>query len=57
MLAGALAISMQLWLSGTTSLGVVMPVMLCIHTLIGVRETLVTVAALTFALRTWPELI
>lgn len=56
-MAGALATSLQLWLSGTSSLGVVVPAMLGVHALIGVGEALITVAALAFILRTRPDLV
>ncbi|HEU5102723.1 MAG TPA: energy-coupling factor ABC transporter permease [Roseiflexaceae bacterium] len=56
-MAGALATSLQLWLSGTTSLSIVMPAMLGVHTLIGVGEALITVAALTFIMQTRPDLL
>ncbi len=56
-MAGALATSLQLWLSGTARLDVVMPAMLGVHVLIGVGEALITVAALAFILRTRPDLL
>jgi cobalt/nickel transport system permease protein len=56
-MAGALATSLQLWLSGTSSLGVVVPAMLGVHALIGVGEALITVAALAFIMRTRPDLL
>jgi cobalt/nickel transport system permease protein len=56
-MAGALATSLQLWLSGTTSLNIVMPAMLGVHTLIGIGEALITVAALAFIMRTRPDLL
>lgn len=56
-MAGALATSLQLWLSGTASLGVVIPAMLGVHALIGVGEALITVAALAFIFRTRPDLL
>lgn len=55
--AGALATAFQLWLSGTVRLDMVMPAMLSVHALIGVGEALITVAALTFILRTRPDLL
>jgi cobalt/nickel transport system permease protein len=56
-MAGALSTSLQLWLSGTSSLGVVVPAMLGIHALIGVGEALITVAALAFIMQTRPDLL
>jgi cobalt/nickel transport system permease protein len=55
--AGALFTSLQLWLSGTSQLQIVIPAMLGIHALIGVGETLITVAALAFIMRTRPDLL
>ena len=46
-MAGALFTSLQLWLSGTSQLQVVIPAMLAVHALIGLGEALITVAALT----------
>src|SRR5688572_28731381 len=45
-LAGALFTSMQLWLSGTTQLEIVVPAMLGVHAVIGLGEAVITVAAL-----------
>jgi cobalt/nickel transport system permease protein len=56
-MAGALATALQLWLSGTSSLGVVVPAMLGVHALIGIGEALITVAALAFIMRTRPDLL
>ena len=56
-MAGALFTSLQLWLSGTSPLQVVIPAMLTVHALIGLGEALITVAALTFILQTRPELL
>ncbi len=56
-MAGALLTSLQLWLSGTSQLQVVIPAMLGVHALIGVGETLITVAALAFILQTRPDLL
>ncbi|HET9914395.1 MAG TPA: energy-coupling factor ABC transporter permease [Anaerolineales bacterium] len=56
-MAGALFTSLQLWLSGTSQLQVVIPGMLGVHALIGVGEALITVAALTFILQTRPDLL
>jgi cobalt/nickel transport system permease protein len=56
-MGGALATSLQLWLSGTSSLGIVVPAMLGVHALIGIGEALITVAALAFILQTRPDLL
>ena len=56
-LAGALATSLELWLSSTVSLQVVVPAMLGLHAVIGVGEALITVAAVAFLLRTRPDLV
>ena len=56
-MAGALATSLQLWLSGTSNLQTVVLAMLGVHALIGVGEALITVAALGFVLRTRPDLL
>ncbi|HLO30235.1 MAG TPA: energy-coupling factor ABC transporter permease [Anaerolineales bacterium] len=56
-IAGALFTSLQLWLSGTTQLQIVIPAMLTVHALIGIGEALITVAALTFIFQTRPDLI
>ncbi len=56
-LAGALLTALQLWLSGTSPLTVVLPIMLSVHALIGLGEALITVAALTFIIQTRPDLL
>ncbi len=56
-MAGALLTGLQLWLSGTAELNIVMPAMLSVHALIGIGEALITVAALTFILQTRPDLL
>ncbi|MFQ5398146.1 MAG: energy-coupling factor ABC transporter permease [Anaerolineae bacterium] len=56
-MAGALSTSLQLWLSGASSLSVVIPAMLGVHALIGIGEALITVAALSFIVRARPELL
>lgn len=56
-MAGAFFTSLQLWLSGTSALGVVFPAMMGIHALIGFGEALITVAALAFILRTRPDVL
>lgn len=56
-LAAALVTSLQLWLSGTSRLEIVLPAMLGVHILIGIGEALVTVAALAFIEQTRPDLL
>ena len=56
-MAGAVFTSLQLWLSGTSPLQIVIPAMLGVHALIGLGEALITVAALTFILQTRPDLL
>jgi cobalt/nickel transport system permease protein len=56
-MAGALATSLQLWLSGTSDLRLVISAMLSVHALIGLGEAAVTVAALGFIFRTRPDLL
>ena len=56
-MAAALFVSLQLWLSGTSQLQIVIPAMLTVHALIGVGEALITVAALTFIFQTRPDLL
>jgi len=56
-MTGALATALQLWLSGTAKLNIVVPAMLGVHSLIGIGEALVTVSALAFIFRTRPDLL
>ena len=56
-MAAALVTSLQLWLSGTTRLEIVVPAMLGVHALIGIGEALITVAALAFIEQTRPDLL
>ncbi|HBY96086.1 MAG: energy-coupling factor ABC transporter permease [Ardenticatenaceae bacterium] len=56
-MAGALATALELWLSGTARLDVVVPAMLSIHALIGIGEALITMAALAFIARMRPDLL
>lgn len=56
-LGGALATALELWLSGTASLAVVVPAMLSMHALIGIGEALITVATLNFILRVRPDVL
>lgn len=56
-MAGALLTSLQLWLSGTSQLTVVIPAMLGVHALIGIGEALITVFAVAFIMQTRPDLI
>jgi cobalt/nickel transport system permease protein len=56
-MTGALLTSLELWLSGTSQLQMVIPAMLGVHALIGFGEALITVSALAFILRTRPDLL
>ena len=56
-MAAALIASLQLWLSSTTRLEIVIPAMLGVHALIGIGEALITVAAISFIERTRPDLL
>jgi cobalt/nickel transport system permease protein len=56
-MTGALMTSLELWLSGTAKLNIVIPAMLGVHALIGLGEALITVAALGFIFRTRPDLL
>jgi cobalt/nickel transport system permease protein len=56
-IASALLASLQLWLSGTSRLEIVLPAMLGVHVFIGIGEALITVAALSFILRTRADLL
>ncbi|MDP2777674.1 MAG: energy-coupling factor ABC transporter permease [Anaerolineales bacterium] len=56
-MAGALFTALQLWLSGTSQLGIVIPAMLGVHILIGLGEAFITVAALSYILQTRPDLL
>ncbi len=53
----ALAASLELWLSGTSALAVVVPAMLSVHALIGIGEALITMAALAFVQQARPDLL
>jgi len=55
--AAALLTALQLWISGTSSLQIVMPAMLGVHVLIGIGEALITVAALAFIMQARPDLL
>jgi cobalt/nickel transport system permease protein len=56
-MAAALATALQLWLSGTSSLEVVVPAMLGVHALIGIGEAVITVAALAFLMQVRPDVL
>jgi len=55
--ASALITALQLWLSGTSRLEIVVPAMLGVHVLIGIGEAVITVAALSFITQTRPDLL
>lgn len=56
-MAAALVTALQLWLSATTRLEIVFPALMGVHTLIGIGEALITVAAIAFIERTRPDLL
>jgi cobalt/nickel transport system permease protein len=56
-MGGALFTALQLWLSGTSPLAIVVPAMLGVHALIGLGEALITVAALAFITQVRPDLL
>jgi cobalt/nickel transport system permease protein len=56
-MAAAFLTALQLWLSGTATLTVVMPAMLGVHAVIGIGEALITMAALGFIAQIRPELL
>jgi cobalt/nickel transport system permease protein len=56
-MASALITALQLWLSGTSVLQIVIPAMLGVHALIGLGEAIITVAALAFIERARPDLL
>jgi cobalt/nickel transport system permease protein len=56
-MAGALFTALQLWLSGTARLDIVLPAMLGVHAVIGIGEVLITVAAIAFIFKTRPDLL
>ncbi|KPL05940.1 hypothetical protein AMJ86_10315 [bacterium SM23_57] len=56
-MGAALFTSLQLWLSSTSRLEIVVPTMLGVHALIGVGEAIITVAAMAFIERTRPDLL
>ena len=56
-MAGALATAIELGLSGTVPMSVVLPAMLGVHALVGIGEAVITVAAVGAILVTRPDLI
>jgi cobalt/nickel transport system permease protein len=56
-MGAALFTSLQLWLSNTSRLEIVVPTMLGVHALIGVGEAIITVTAMAFIERTRPDLL
>jgi cobalt/nickel transport system permease protein len=54
---GALAMALQLGISGTVPVGVTLPAMLGVHALIGIGEALITAAALGFIAATRADLL
>ena len=56
-MTGALFTAVELWLSGTSCLQIVIPAMLGVHAVIGLGEALITVSALAFIMQTRPDLL
>ena len=56
-MAGAVAMSLELVVSGTTTLAVVLPAMLGTHALIGIGEAIITVGALALIQSVRPDLL
>jgi len=56
-MTGALLTSLQLWLSSTSDLQLVIPSMLGVHAVIGAGEALITTFALGFIFQTRPDLL
>jgi cobalt/nickel transport system permease protein len=56
-ISAALLTSLQLWISGTSRLEVVIPAMLGVHLFIGIGEALITVGALVFIEQARPDLL
>jgi cobalt/nickel transport system permease protein len=56
-MAAALAMTIEMGISGTTPLAVALPAMLGTHAIIGIGEALITVAALAFVQTTRPDLL
>jgi cobalt/nickel transport system permease protein len=56
-MGGALFTSLELWLSGSGQLQPVLVAMLAVHAVIGLGEAAITVATLSFIMRTRPDLL
>jgi cobalt/nickel transport system permease protein len=56
-MVAALSTALQLGLSGTSPLEIVVPAMLAVHVFFGLIESVITVAALAFLFATRPELV
>jgi cobalt/nickel transport system permease protein len=56
-MAGAAATAAELAISGTVPLGTVLPAMLGVHTLIGIGEAVITVAAVSAVMSTRPDVV
>jgi cobalt/nickel transport system permease protein len=56
-MAGAGATAVELAISGTVPLGTVLPAMLGVHTLIGIGEAVITVAAVSAVMSTRPDVV
>jgi cobalt/nickel transport system permease protein len=56
-MAGATATAVELAISGTVPLGTVLPAMLGVHTVIGIGEAVITVAAVSAVMSTRPDVV
>lgn len=56
-MAAAVATSLELAVSGTSPLNIVLPAMLAVHTLIGIGEAIITVGAVLLIYNTRPDLL
>jgi cobalt/nickel transport system permease protein len=57
MMVGALAVGVQLGVSGTSPIGLALPAMAAVHAVLGLIEAVITVGALTFITATRPDLL
>ncbi|MDQ4078569.1 MAG: energy-coupling factor ABC transporter permease [Chloroflexota bacterium] len=56
-MAAALAVALQIWLSGNADAALLFPAMLGVHALVGIGEALLTVGALAFIESARPDLL
>jgi cobalt/nickel transport system permease protein len=55
--AGAIAMTLQLWAAGATAIEVALPMMVGVHALIGIGEAIITMAAIGFIAVTRSDLL